>query len=101
MKPRNFLVAMVILVPIVAVLSVVRFQTLDDFSCETEPHTVVDGDTLWAIAENKCEGNIQVVVDNLVDVYGTTIHAGQTIWLPLDSKCLLDNRGGQVYDVCG
>ena len=101
MKPRNFLATMVILVPVVALLSVVRFQTLDDFSCETQPRTVVDGDTLWAIAEDKCEGNIQVVVDNLVDVYGTTIHAGQTIWLPLDSDCLLENRGGQVYDTCG
>ena len=101
MKPRNFVVAMVILVPVVALLSVVRLQTLDDFSCEAEPRTVLESDTLWGIAESKCDGNIQSVVDNLVDVYGTTIHAGDTIWLPLANECLLDNRGGQVYDTCG
>lgn len=101
MKPRNFVIAMVIVVPVVALLSVVRLQTLDDFSCEADPSTVIEGDTLWAIAESKCDGNIQAVVDNLVDVYGTTIHSGQTIWLPLDNECLLDIRGGQVYDICG
>ena len=65
------------------------------------PHSVQYGDTLWAIAEAKCEGNIQAVTDNLVDTYGTNIQLGDTIWLPTDEDCLLENRGGEIYDGCG
>lgn len=70
------------------------------FECDSEPHSVERGDTLWAIAETKCDGNIGAVVDNLVVVYGDTIHAGDTIWLPTESKCLLENRDGHIYDEC-
>ena len=72
-----------------------------NFTCDPEPHSVQYGDTLWAIAEAKCEGNIQYVTDNLVDVYGTNIQLGQSIWLPTSDECLLEQRGGEVYDECG
>lgn len=71
------------------------------FTCQPDPHSVQYGDTLWAIAEAKCEGNIQAVTDNLVDTYGTNIQLGDTIWLPTDEDCLLENRGGEIYDGCG
>lgn len=73
----------------------------ENFACDAEPHSVQYGDTLWAIAESKCEGNIQHVTDNLVSVYGTNIQLGQSIWLPTTDECLLEQRDGQVYDVCG
>lgn len=71
------------------------------FTCEPNPHSVQYGDTLWAIAEAKCDGNIQAVTDNLVDTYGTNIQLGDTIWLPTNQDCLLENRDGQIYDRCG
>lgn len=71
------------------------------FTCEPDAHKVEYGDTLWAIAEAKCDGNIQAVTDNLVDTYGTNIQLGDTIWLPLHQDCLLENRGGEIYDECG
>lgn len=71
------------------------------FTCEPDPHSVQYGDTLWAIAEAKCKGNIQSVTDNLVDTYGTNIQLGDIIWLPTNQDCLLENRGGEVYDECG
>jgi LysM domain len=71
------------------------------FSCDPEPHSVEYGDTLWAIAEAKCEGNLETVTDNLVAVYGSNIQVGWTIWLPTDQDCLLENRDGQIYDECG
>lgn len=71
------------------------------FVCDAEPHKVEQGDTLWAIAEKKCDGNLETVTDNLVETYGTIIHAGQTIWLPTNQNCLLVNRGGDIYDECG
>jgi len=71
------------------------------FTCDAEPHTVEYGDTLWAIAEAKCDGNLQVVTDNLVEVYGSTIQVGWKIWLPTNQNCLLEERGGDIYDECG
>lgn len=71
------------------------------FTCEADPHTVQYGDTLWAIADSKCEGNIQAVTDNLVDTYGTNIQVGWQVWLPTSDDCLLEMRGdGQVWDTC-
>lgn len=73
----------------------------DAFTCDGEAISVVSGDTLWALAEAKCDGNIQVVTDNLVKTYGATIQAGDIIWLPTSNDCRLENRGGEVYDECG
>lgn len=89
---------------VVAGLTVVIGLASDNasrFTCESDPHTVTNGDTLWAVAEAKCEGNIQAVTDNLVDAYGTVIQSGDQIWLPTNEDCLLENRGGQIYDRCG
>ena len=75
--------------------------TSNNFTCELDPHHVVYGDTLWGIAEKKCEGDIQRVTDNLVDVYGTTIQAGQNIYLPENESCLLTiTDGGEVFESC-
>jgi hypothetical protein len=73
----------------------------EKFTCDLEPHTVTYGDTLWSIAEDKCDGNIQVVTDNLADVYGTTIHSGQNIYLPENQDCLLTlTDDGEVFESC-
>lgn len=91
-----------VIIAISALASVgIIVQGSSSFECEYEPHSVERGDTLWAIAETKCDGNVGAVVDNLVVVYGDTIHAGDTIWLPITSKCLLENRDGHIYDECG
>jgi hypothetical protein len=72
----------------------------DRFTCDPEPHTVQYGDTLWAIAQAKCDGNIQAVTDNLVNTYGTTIQAGWQIWLPTSNDCRLELRNGEVWESC-
>lgn len=78
-----------------------RLNAEPSFVCDTTPVVASEGDTLWAIAEAKCKGNIQSVTDNLVDTYGTNIQLGDIIWLPTNQDCLLENRGGEVYDECG
>lgn len=71
------------------------------FTCDTDPHTVVANDTLWSIAERKCDGNIQVVTDKLVAVYGTTIQSGQHIYLPSNENCSLTRTSdGNIYEEC-
>lgn len=70
------------------------------FTCSLEPHQVQSGDTLWRIAENNCEGNIQAVTDNLVAVYGDPIQVGNTIYLPENQDCLLTMINGHIYEEC-
>ena len=103
MTPKKIIKVTVVLVGVVVAIALMyaRVGAMDSFTCDGAPHQVNYGDTLWKIAEAKCDGNIQVVVDNLVDTYGTIIQPNQDIWLPLGDECLLENRDGQVYDVCG
>lgn len=75
-------------------------ETSNNFTCETTVHHVDYGDTLWGIAERKCEGDIQRVTDNLVDVYGTNIQLAQNIYLPENENCLLTLINGEVYEEC-
>lgn len=89
-----------VLVVLSVALVFARVQAMDNFTCEPNPHIVSYGDTLWAIAEAKCDGNIQVAVNNLVEVYGVIIQPNQSIWLPIHQDCLLENRDGDVYDSC-
>lgn len=80
---------------------VIGEETSNNFNCELAPHTVQQGDTLWAIAESKCEGDIQRVTDNLVNTYGTNIQIGQNIYLPENENCELQlTEEGQVMEEC-
>jgi len=96
---RRKLVLVAVMVGIVSVVGFIT-RSASQFTCEADPYTVTQGDTLWAIAETKCDGNIQMVVDNLISTYGDPIHSGDVIWLPTESKCLLENRDGHIYDEC-
>ena len=75
--------------------------TSNNFTCNLAPHTVQQGDTLWAIAEQNCEGDIQRITDKLVDVYGITIQIGQNIYLPENENCEIQlTESGQVIEAC-
>jgi hypothetical protein len=52
--------------------------------CADTTVIAVEGDTLWAIAERHCAGDVQKAVDKLVDKYGATIQPSQEIVLPQD-----------------
>lgn len=74
----------------IALVGVAAFVTLDrshqKFTCDNGGLAVIvghtDNNTLWDIAVNHCEGNIQAAVDKLVNEYGNDIQPGQLIKLP-------------------
>lgn len=72
----------------------------NSFTCETTPHLVKTGDTLWGIAEAKCEGNIESVMTDVVRYYGKVINEGDVVYLPTNQDCLLSFNDGQVYEDC-
>jgi hypothetical protein len=76
-------------------------RNAERFTCDTTPHKVFAYDTLWSIAEKKCDGNIQVVTDKLVAVYGTVIQSGDNIYLPTNQDCSLKiANNGNIYEEC-
>ncbi len=55
------------------------------FSCDRATVSVGDGDTIWDIAHQHCEGNVSAVIDRLIAIYGTEINTWQVIHLPIAS----------------
>jgi hypothetical protein len=72
----------VILVLGVALGLATIFTTKEEFSCDDSGHLVVEGDTLWGIAEQKCSGNIQKATDTAMKTYGTNLVIGTTVFMP-------------------
>jgi hypothetical protein len=85
MLARKFIAFAIIAVIVIALL-VAHTANQPDYTCPEATIIVREGDTLWSIAETECTGEITQVADYLVDKYGTTIHAGQAIDLPIDDN---------------
>ena len=79
---------------------------LSSYTCDTTPLIVqgqTDGShqTLYALANNYCRGNISEAVNDLVDTYGVDIQVGQRILLPTNNNCNLRlTDGGDVFEDC-
>lgn len=56
--------------------------TAPAYECQQAPVVVKQGDTLWSIAEKRCEGDLLEVRYELTQSYGTEIQLGQIIQLP-------------------
>ena len=78
-------------------------QRLTDsqFHCRGQAIQILEGDTLWWIAHENCEGNIMNVVNKLLKAYGDDLIVGKTIYLPTHQSCELRlTDGGQVMEEC-
>ena len=72
-----------------------------EFFCDGAPVNIKEGDTLYWIAREHCEGNTRNVVDKLVNIYGTDLTIGDTIYLPTHPNCELRiTDGGEVFEEC-
>ena len=73
----------------------------NEFFCDGAPVTIKEGDTLYWIAREHCEGNTANVVDKLVNLYGTELVIGDTVYLPTHPSCELRiTDGDQVIEEC-
>ena len=109
MNENTYRTAKTVLITIAITLaSVFAFGYLDrqnakdsEFFCDGTPVKIESGDTLYWIARTKCEGNTMEVVDRLVELYGTTLTVGDTIYLPTHNACELRiTDGGEVMEEC-
>lgn len=83
--------------------SYLKQQQIEDnrFFCNGAPITIKDGDTLYWITRNHCDGNFMNALDKVVAAYGTTLTVGDTIYLPTHNHCELRlTDGGQVMEEC-
>lgn len=92
-----------IITNLTTITTYIENQQLADsqFHCRGQAIQILEGDTLWWIAHQNCEGNITNVIDKLLKVYGNDLIVGKTIYLPVHSNCefrLTD--GGQVMEEC-
>lgn len=109
MNEQTYRTAKTVLIAVaIALASVFAFGYLDrqstkdsEFFCDGTPLTVKNGDTLYWIARTNCEGNTMEVVDRLVELYGTNLNVGDTIYLPTHNTCELRvTDGGQLMEEC-
>jgi hypothetical protein len=109
MNENTYRTAKTVLITIsITLASVFAFGYLDrqnakdsEFFCDGTPVKIESGDTLYWIARTKCEGNTMEVVDRLVELYGTTLTIGDTIYLPTHNACELRiTDGGEVMEEC-
>lgn len=77
---KNVLIIVAILAALFGFHKLVEYQ--ERFNCSDAVVTVKAGDTMWTIAHANCTGNVQGVVDRLVNEYGLVIKVGQKIQLP-------------------
>lgn len=76
-------------------------KRMTEFTCPSDTIVVEHYDTIWAIVQRNCEGNMSAAVDAVVDVYGSSIQIGQRIFLPRNQDCELRlTDGGQVLEDC-
>jgi len=57
------------------------------FTCSTEPVVAQAFDTIWQIASDNCEGNLQNAVHHMIQLNdgSATLQIGQTVQIPTEN----------------
>jgi len=65
-----------------------RLNAEPSFVCDATPVVASEGDTLWAIAEARCEGDIRQATDEAYRVFGS-LSVGELVVMPEREGCRL------------
>lgn len=65
-----------------------RLNAEPSFVCDTTPVIASEGDTVWAIAEAKCEGDIRQATDEAFRIVGS-LSVGELVVMPKHEGCRL------------
>lgn len=66
-----------------------RLNAEPSFVCDATPVVASEGDTLWAIAEAKCEGDIREATDEAFRIVGS-LSVGELVVMPEREGCRLE-----------
>jgi len=66
-----------------------RLNAEPSFVCDTTPVVASEGDTVWAIAETKCEGDIRQATDEAFRIVGS-LSVGELVVMPEREGCRLE-----------
>lgn len=77
------------------------YGRMTNYACDSTPHIVQEGDTIYDLVMANCTGMLDKAVDDNVETYGTNLQIGQQIFLQSDPDCPLRvTDGGEVYADC-
>lgn len=79
---RRILVAALTVFFLMAGCGMIKEVTSPSFTCPDRTHTVLQGESLWTIAEKHCDGDLLAVRYHLTQAYGPVIQPGDVIELP-------------------
>lgn len=79
---RRILVAALTVIFLTAGYGMVKEVASPSFTCQDRTITVHQGDTLWSIADEHCDGDMLAARYQLTQAYGTVIQPGDVIELP-------------------
>lgn len=103
MKTQNIFLGIFIGIAL-AVATMFYIQTqraIDAYICDSRSIIVRQGDTMFDLVTQNCDGNLSRALDDAVDRYGTNLAIGQQVFLPQNNDCYLYlTDGGEVAEDC-
>jgi hypothetical protein len=81
---RRILVALIVVLLFFVARGIHREVTEPAYTCDVSAAFVEQGDSIWTLLEDHCEGDLTSARYFVTGIYGTKVYAGQLILLTKD-----------------
>jgi len=81
---RRILVALIVVLLFFVARGIHREVTEHAYTCDVSAAFVEQGDSIWTLLEDHCEGDLTSARYFVTSIYGTKVYAGQLILLTKD-----------------